>query len=95
MARTVKLNADPSVAVAVAAEVIAGGPVTVSTNDWVVVPPVFFAVNVTGYVPALAAVGVPDSVAVPLPLLLNETPAGSVPLCGHVGGVRWSGCPPC
>ena len=36
---TVKLNPDPSVAVALAAEVNPGGPVTVSMNDWVVVPP--------------------------------------------------------
>jgi len=44
----VKLNAEPSVAVAVAAEVIAGFALTVRTNDWVVVPPVFLAVNVIG-----------------------------------------------
>ena len=35
-------------AVAVAADVIAGFALTVRTNDWVVVPAVFFAVNVIG-----------------------------------------------
>jgi len=45
---TVKEKPEPTVAVAVAADVIAGAPVTVSTNDWVVVPPVLAAVNVTG-----------------------------------------------
>ena len=80
VARTMKLNADPSVAVAAAAEVNTGAALTVSTNDWVVVPLAFLAVNVTGYVPPLAAVGVPDRLAVPSPLLPNETPASSAPL---------------
>jgi hypothetical protein len=44
----VKLKADPTVAVAVAAVEIAGGPVTVRVNDWVTVPLGFFAVNVIG-----------------------------------------------
>ncbi len=48
VAFTVKLNADPTVAVADAAVVIAGGPVTVSVNDWVTVPLGFVAVNVIG-----------------------------------------------
>ena len=48
VAFTVKLKAEPSVAVAVAAVVIAGGPLTVRTNDWVTVPAVFVAVNVIG-----------------------------------------------
>ena len=45
---TVKLNVDPIVAVARAALVIVGFAVTVSTNDWVVVPAVFLAVKVNG-----------------------------------------------
>ena len=45
---TVKLNAEPSVALALFAVVIVGFALTVSTNDWVVVPAEFFAVKVSG-----------------------------------------------
>ena len=46
---TVKVKPEPSVALAVAAARDRRlGAVTVRTNDWVVVPPVFFAVNVIG-----------------------------------------------
>ena len=38
-ARTVKLNPDPTVAVALVPVTIAGTEVTVSTNAWVVTPP--------------------------------------------------------
>jgi hypothetical protein len=43
------------------------------------------AVNVIGYVPALLAEGVPASVPVPFPLLVNVTPLGSVPELVIVG----------
>ena len=33
----------------------------------------------------MPAAGVPDSVAVPLPLLANDTPVGSAPVCDSVG----------
>ena len=46
MVLTVKLYVAPTVAMEVAAEVIVGLALTVSTNDWVVVPAVFFAVKV-------------------------------------------------
>ena len=48
VALTVKVKPEPTVAVALAAVVIAEPALTVSTNDWVVVPPGFVAVNVTG-----------------------------------------------
>lgn len=44
----------------------AGDYFTVTVNVWVAVPREFLAVNVSVYVPA--TVGVPDRVAVPLPL---------------------------
>ena len=42
--------------------------------------------NVSGYTPPVPAAGVPASVAVPLPLSTNVTPAGSVPPTVIVGG---------
>src|SRR5664280_1803881 len=74
---TVKLKVEPTVAVADAALVIFGAPVTVRTNDWVVEPAEFFAVIVNGKTPALVAG--PVMSAVPSPLLLKLTPGGSVP----------------
>src|SRR5262249_20285172 len=44
------------------------------------VPTPLAAVNVSGYEPALPAAGVPVSVAVPLPLSVNVTPAGNAPV---------------
>ena len=41
VALTVKLKPEPVVAVALSAVVIVGAPVTIRTNSWVVVPPVF------------------------------------------------------
>jgi hypothetical protein len=46
----------------------------------VVVPAEFLAVRVRAYVPPLAAVGVPEMVAVPLPRLVKLSPEGSVPV---------------
>ena len=45
------------------------------------------AVIVSGYVPAVPAPAVPLRVAVPLPLLVNVTPLGSVPLRAIVPAV--------
>src|ERR1019366_8697060 len=58
---------------------------TVSVNAWHVVPVEFFAVNVSAYGPLSVAAGVPDSVAIPLLLAVNVTPAGRVPACVSVG----------
>ena len=54
----------------------AGGALTVSVNDCVTGVPPLFAVNVTGNGPD--CVGVPERVAVPLPVV-NVTPEGSEP----------------
>ena len=48
METTVKLNVEPTVAVAEVALVIPGPALTVRMNDWVVVPAVFLAVKVNG-----------------------------------------------
>jgi hypothetical protein len=75
---TVKLSADPTVAEALAALVIAGLSPTWMSKVWLVVPIAFVAVIVSAVVPSL--VGVPDSKAVPLPLSVKFKPAGSVPV---------------
>jgi hypothetical protein len=66
--------------VAVAALVTAGAWFTVNVKVWVAVWTPFAAVNVNGYVPPEFAAGVPARVAVPPPLSVKLTPAGSVPL---------------
>ena len=75
---TVKLNPDPTVAVALLA-LVKAGPVPTTT---VMVP------VASGSIPLLAViwrfvdpavVGVPDRVAVPLPLSVNVRPSGSGP----------------
>jgi hypothetical protein len=76
----------PTVNVAEAAEVIAATWFTVSVNDWFAGEPTpFVAVIVIGYEPAVPAAGVPASVADPLPLSMNVTPLGSVPVLVSVG----------
>ena len=74
-----KLNADPAVAVALSALVKDGASPTTTEKAWVA----------AGLTPLLAvilrlvvpvAVPVPDSRAVPLPLSVNESPAGSAPV---------------
>jgi hypothetical protein len=74
----VKLSADPTVAEALAALVIAGLSPTWTLKVSLVVPMAFVAVIVSAVVPLL--VGVPESRAVPLPLSVKFRPAGSVPV---------------
>ncbi len=75
---TLNVFAPPTTKVAAFALVMAGGAFTASVKLCVAfgVTPLF-AVIVIGKVPP--AVGVPASVAVPLLLLVNVTPAGSAP----------------
>ena len=48
-------------------------------------PELFVALMVIGYVPPEPVAGVPLSVAVPFPLLVKVTPPGSVPVSLRVG----------
>ncbi len=74
---TVNEPAVPTVKVTPAALVIAGAWSTVSVKGWVAFGSVpFDAVIVSEYVPPVFDPGVPPSVAVPLPLLVNVIPAG-------------------
>ena len=76
---TVKVPADPVVKVVLAPLVMAGAASTVSVNDWVASEPTpLLAVMVIGKLPGAEAV--PESVAVPSPLSVNVTPAGSEPV---------------
>ena len=77
---TVKVNGWPAMAVAEPALVIASPLLIVRTKLWVAVPTKFAAAMVSVYVPWLPAAGVPDRVAVPLPLSLKVTPGGSAGL---------------
>jgi hypothetical protein len=74
---TVNPKVAPTEAVADAAVVIAGAPVTVRVNDWVVDPAELVAVMVIGKTPLVLAG--PVMSAVPSPLLLKLTPRGSAP----------------
>jgi hypothetical protein len=67
--------------------VMAGAWLTVRVNccGGLVVPAELLAVMVKGYVPPAPGAGVPVRVAVPLPLSLKVTPAGSVPDSDRVG----------
>ena len=83
VAVTVKLNAVPWVAVVELALVILGSCPTVRVKAWVAVPVLFLAVMVN--VDAPPAAGVPEMVALPLPLLVKVSPAGSAPVSVRVG----------
>ncbi len=77
----VKGDAVPVTRVSALALVISGACRTVRVNNWVAAAPTpLVAEIVIGYVPPVPAPGVPASVAVPSPLLVNETPAGSAPV---------------
>jgi hypothetical protein len=73
------VNGDPTVADAVPALVIAGAWPTMTVMVWLAagLTPLV-AVTVKLVVPVL--VGAPDSMAVPLPLSMNVSPAGSAPV---------------
>ena len=59
--------------------VIFGTWLTVRVKAWVAVPVPLMALMVIGKLPPLVPVGVPEMVAVPLPLLTKVTPAGRAP----------------
>jgi hypothetical protein len=75
----VKFKACPVSTVADVALVKTGARPMVSTNDCELLPALFVAVNVIGYVPADPAGAVPASVAVPFAAGVNVTPLGSAP----------------
>ena len=76
---TVKLPAVPTVNVVELADVMAGAASTVRVKDWVAgLPTPLEALMLKEKLPL--TVGVPDRVAVPLPLSAKPTPAGSVPV---------------
>src|ERR1017187_1948688 len=77
VARTVRLSGTPTLTLMARIFLMAGALVTVRVNAWVAVPYLFLAVRVSGYTPAAAFLGVPEIVAVPSPLSVNLTPAGS------------------
>lgn len=52
---------------------------TLMLKAWVAVPALFFAVTVSLYVPSTRSPGVPEMVAVPLPLSVNLSPPGRRP----------------
>lgn len=82
-----KLFADPSANIAELADVTAGACSTVRVNDWLAsgfTP--LLAPMVTGNEPPVPAPGVPDNVAVPLPLSTKLMPAGNVPV-SEIAGV--------
>ena len=74
-----KLPDTPTVKVAALALVNAGAvpAPTVSKKVWVTLPATLVAVNVRVYVFAVPVLGVPDSVAVPVPGARRHRPAGS------------------
>jgi hypothetical protein len=81
---TMALPADPTTNVVEAMLVIAGDCATVNVNACVSgLPLPFAAVTDNGYAPASA--GAPLSVAVPSPLSVAVTPAGSAPVTTSVG----------
>src|ERR1700712_641070 len=81
VAVTVKEPEVPAVKVVLVALVKTGGWPTVTVRVWVAfgLTPLP-AVRLSGYVPPLPAAGVPDRVAVPLPLSVKVSPAGRVPV---------------
>jgi hypothetical protein len=81
VAVTANEPADPTVNVVDAPDVIAGAWFTVNVNDCCAFGNTpFAAVIVIGYDPPVPAAGVPASVAVPFPLLVNVTPDGNAPV---------------
>ena len=83
VAVTVKSNNVPCVTVAELALVIFGACPTVRVKIWVAVPVPFLAVMVNVDTPP--AVGVPEIAALPLPLLVKVSPAGSDPASVSAG----------
>lgn len=80
VAVTVKLPATPAVKVVDAALVITRLPlITVKVNDCTTLEVELDAVMLSGNVPTLAELRVPEMVAVPLPLSVNVTPEGNAP----------------
>ena len=74
-----KVPAEPSRNVVWLAEVMAGAACTVRVKDWVASDPTpLEASMLSGNTPP--AVGVPARVAVPFPLSVKVTPAGSAPV---------------
>src|SRR5262245_34939936 len=77
---TVKVPKVPMAKVAAAGLVMAGAPVTVSVKLWTAgAPAPLDAVKTSGKTPPALPSGVPARVAVPLPLSVKLTPAGSAP----------------
>ncbi len=79
------LNGVPSASVVFGIFVIFGALVIARLNGWVPVPALLLAVSVIGYTPMAPLVGVPEIVAVPLPLSAKVTPAGRAPLLVSFG----------
>ena len=85
---TVKLKAVPTVALALAALVMAGAWLTVKAKGWVAGWPIpFVAVIVRLYRPVVPAAGVPAMVAVPFPLSVKLSPEGNAALLSLMDGV--------
>src|ERR1039458_1187559 len=80
---TVKDAGCPTVKVVDAALVMVAAAVRSSVNAWVTVPVALVAVMVMAEAPV--PVGVPEMVAVPLPLLTKVTPEGRVPVSPRDG----------
>src|SRR6185437_13181901 len=84
-------NADvvPTAKLAVAVDVKVGAGPTCTTSSWTAVPPAEVAVTVTveaaDVAAAVAVDGVPAMTAVPSPLAVNVSPAGSVPVSASDG----------
>lgn len=73
-------RAVPTVAVVEEVLLKAGTWSTVRSNDWLVLPTVLVAVIKIGQEAPAPAAGVPERVAVPLPLSKKLTPAGRAPV---------------
>src|ERR1043165_8227362 len=83
---TVNVPATPTLNVAAFALVMAGAWLIVRVKDWLAFGRLPLAApKVIAYVPPVPAFGVPESVAVPLPLLTKVTPPGSTPVSLIVG----------
>jgi hypothetical protein len=78
-------SAVPTVPVVEEALAKAGTWSTSRANDWLVPPTVLLALIDKGQEPAVPAAGVPEIVAVPLPLSVKLTPVGRAPVSASVG----------